>query len=429
MSKDAVNRTTGYYQEKRETLPSRDLHAYQNSALQKIVRHAYAHAPAIRAKFDRDAVGPEEIRAIQDLERLSITHKHELSALQEQAPPFGGFLGVPIDRLKRICMSPGPIYEPEGRHSANDRWTQAFYAAGFRKGDIGQITFSYHLVPPAFWFEDALARLDCIAVPGGVGNTDLQVRMLHDLKVTGYIGTPSFLMTLAHKAEEMGFVPHKDLHLAVGFVAGEKLPQTLRSDLEQRFGMMLRQGYGTADVGCLGYECFHKTGMHQPYNCIVEIVDPETGQQLGPGETGEIVATVFDEVYPMIRFGTGDLSYFTDEPCPCGRTTQRLVKILGRLDQVTKVKGMFIHPGNAAEVAARFPEIARYQVQVTRKGHTDQMVFAVELKTGIPSSSELAGRIEAAIPQHLRVRGRVEFLTPGSLPADGSVIEDRRKWD
>jgi phenylacetate-CoA ligase len=169
--------------------------------------------------------------------------------------------------------------------------------------------------------------------------------------------------------------------------------------------------------------------MHQPYNCIVEIVDPETGRQLGPGETGEIVATVFDEVYPMIRFGTGDLSYYTDEPCPCGRTAQRLVKILGRLDQVTKVKGMFIHPGNAAEVAARFPEIARYQVQVTREGHTDQMVFAVELKAGTPPSPELAGRIEAAIPEHLRVRGQVTFMPAGSLAADGGVIEDRRKWD
>ena len=305
--------------------------------------------------------------SVKDLERLPITHKHELAALQEKAPPFGGFLGLPLDQVKRICMSPGPIYEPEAIHSQNDRWTQAFFAAGFRKGDIGQITFSYHLVPPAFWFEDSLHALGCIATPGGVGNTELQVRMMHDLKVTGYIGTPSFLAAIAKKAREAGYDLQKDLFFEVGFVAGEMLPESLREELETSFGMLVRQGYGTADVGCLAYECFYKNGMHIPYNCIVEIVDPDTGRQLGPGETGAVVVTVFDKVYPMIRFSTGDLSYVTDEPCPCGRTAHRVVKIVGRLDQVTKVKGMFIHPGNADEVAARFSEIDRYQVVVIEK--------------------------------------------------------------
>jgi phenylacetate-CoA ligase len=424
-----MDRTSGYYEPKLETLSSEDKAAYQNAALQKIVQHAYANAPAVRKKFETSHAKPGDIKTLKDLERLPITHKHELAELQQSAPPFGGFLGVPMDRLKRICMSPGPIYEPEEIHSENDRWTQAFFAAGFRKGDIGQITFSYHLVPPAFWFEDALHRLGCIATPGGVGNTELQVRLMHDLKVTGYVGTPSFLVAISKKARDAGYDLQRDLNLEVGFVAGEMLPESLRSELEASFGMILRQGYGTADVGCLAYECYQKKGMHFPYNCVVEIVDPDTGRQLSPGETGEVVATVFDEVYPMIRFGTGDLSCYTDEPCPCGRTAQRLVKILGRLDQVTKVKGMFIHPSNADEVATKFPEIDRYQVVVTREAHVDQMTFAVELKEGYEATRELANRIEAAIPNIMRVRGKVSFLDGGTLPKEYDKIDDRRKWD
>jgi len=423
------DRISGYYDQTLETLSLEDRAAYQNAELKKIVQHAYANAPAIRKKIDDAQVKPDDIKSVKDLERLPITHKHELAALQEQDPPFGGFLGLPMDRLRRICMSPGPIYEPEEIHSQNDRWTQAFFAAGFRKGDIGQITFSYHLVPPAFWFEDALHRLGCIATPGGVGNTDLQVRMMHDLKVTGYVGTPSFLVNVSKKAQEAGYNLDRDLCLEVGFVAGEMLPESLRDELEQGFGMLLRQGYGTADVGCLAYECYYKDGMHFPYNCIVEIVDPGTGRQLGPGETGEVVATVFDEVYPMIRFGTGDLSYFTDEPCQCGRTSNRLVKILGRLDQVTKVKGMFIHPGNADEVAAKFPEIDKYQVVVSREAHVDQMTFTIELKEGVEPAEELAGRIEAAIPESMRVRGKVKFVQKGAIPEGHKKIDDTRKWD
>jgi len=236
-------------------------------------------------------------------------------------------------------------------------------------------------------------------------------------------------VAISKKAREVGYDLKQDLYLEVGFVAGEMLPESLRKELEEAFWDDCSQGYGTADVGCLAYECYHKDGMHSPYNCIVEIVDPETGRQLGPGETGEVVATVFDEVYPMIRFGTGDLSYYTDEPCPCGRTAHRLVKILGRLDQVTKVKGMFIHPGSADEVAAKFSEIDRYQLVVTREVHVDQMTFTVELKEGVEATENLAKRIEAAIPNCMHVRGKVRFLDRGTLPKEYKEVDDRRKWD
>ncbi|MFH2064896.1 MAG: AMP-binding protein [Pseudomonadota bacterium] len=424
-----TDRSKGFYHQTLETMSSDERNQYLSKELQKIVSHAFRNAPAIQKKFASAGLKPQDVRTVKDLEKLPITHKHELASLQKEDPPFGGFLGVPMERLKRICMSPGPIYEPEDTESKNDRWTQAFFAAGFRRGDIGQVTFSYHLVPPAFWFEDALHRLGCIATPGGVGNTEQQVKMMHDLGVTGYIGTPSFLMAVAKKAQEFHYHPQKDLSLKVGFVSGEMLPESLRSELEETFGMIVRQGYGTADVGCMGYECFHKNGMHFPYNCIVEIVDPETGKQLGPGETGEIVTTVFDEVYPMIRFGTGDLSYYTDEPCPCGRTAGRLVKILGRLDQVTKVKGMFIHPGNVDDVAAKFDEIENCQVVVTREGHVDRMTLKVVLAKGILPSHDLAKRIESAIPESMRVRGKVEFIDRGTLPEKFSKIDDQRKWE
>jgi phenylacetate-CoA ligase len=423
------DRTTGFYHQTLETLSPVGREKFLSEELRKIVIHACQNAPAIQKKFASVGLKPNDVRSVKDLEKLPITHKHELASLQKEDPPFGGFLGVPMQRLKRICMSPGPIYEPEDTESKNDRWTQAFFAAGFRKGDIGQVTFSYHLVPPAFWFEDALHRLGCIATPGGVGNTEQQVKMMHDLHVTGYIGTPSFLMAVAKKAQEFGYDLRKDLSLEVGFVSGEMLPESLRSELEETFGMVIRQGYGTADVGCMGFECYHKNGMHFPYNCIVEIVDPETGKQLGPGETGEIVTTVFDEAYPMIRFGTGDLSYYTDEPCPCGRTSGRLVKILGRLDQVTKVKGMFIHPANVDEVAARFKEIKDCQVVVTREGHVDQMIFRAVLAEGVTPSDDLAKQIESAIPQSMRVRGKVEFIERKALPEKYSKIDDQRKWE
>jgi phenylacetate-CoA ligase len=231
------------------------------------------------------------------------------------------------------------------------------------------------------------------------------------------------------KAGELNFNLKKDLALKTAFVAAEMLPESLRDSLESALGVMVRQSYGTADIGCLGYECYEKNGMHFPDDCIVEIVDPATGRQLGPGEVGEVVGTCFNKAYPLIRFGTGDLSYFTDEPCPCGRTTGRLVKIVGRLDQVTKVKGMFIHPLLVDEVAGKFREIKDCQVVVTRQKHQDKMLFRVELRGPCADPQGLAGKIRQVLQDILRVGGEVELLPPGSLPAGYKKIEDKRTWE
>jgi phenylacetate-CoA ligase len=350
--------------------------------------------------------------------------------LQKKNPPFGGFEGVPITEMRRIFISPGPIYEPGEAEYDELGWAQGMYAGGFRPGDIVINTFSYHMVPFALQMVDnSLHMIGCISIPMGVGNTEQQVNILRNLKTNAYCGTPSFLLNIAEKAEEMGFDLRKDLNLRVGFVAAEMLPESLRSKLEEKFGMIIRQTYGTADVRCLGYECIKKNGMHVPDDKIVEIVDPETGKQLGPGKMGEIVATTFNKVYPLIRFGTGDLSVLTETPCPCGRTSSRLLKILGRVDQATKVRGLFVHPGQVGEVASKHSQIGNYQVVITRKEHKDEMTFRIELKEGVSQPEKLKEEIERSIRDVMKIRGDVEFVPKGTIPEGAKKIEDQRTWE
>ena len=425
----AIDRTTGHFRPDLETMTPEARQGYLDGRLREIVDHAWAKAPAMKDRFDRAGLKPEDIRTVRDLEKLPVISKPDLVELQQKDPPFGGLVAVPNAQLRRIFASPGPIYEPYELEYGDDRWAQAFFAAGFRPGDIAQITFSYHMVPFAMMLDDSLALLECLAVPTGVGNTELQVGIMKDLGVNAYLGTPSFLLAMADKAESMGLDLRRDIKLEVAFVAAEMLPETLRNSLEERLGMIIRQSYGTADVGCLGYECYHRNGMHWPDNVIVEVIDPETGRQLGPGETGEVAATVFNKTYPLLRFGTGDLSYYTDEPCPCGRTSNRLVKIVGRADQATKVKGMFIHPGLVDAVARKFEVIDRYQVVVTRAEHKDRMTFHAELKDEALDKDQLKAEVENALKEILRVRGEAVFHPGGTMPQNFEKIEDRRTWD
>jgi phenylacetate-CoA ligase len=283
------------------------------------------------------------------------------------------------------------------------------------------------MVPFALQMVDnSLHMIGCISIPMGVGNTEQQVNILKNFKATGYCGTPSFLLSIAEKAAEMGLDLRKDLNLKVGFVAAEMLPESLRSKLEEKFGMAIRQTYGTADVRCLGYECMKKNGMHVPDDKIVEIVDPDTGRQLGPGKIGEIVATTFNRVYPLIRFGTGDLSILTETPCPCGRTSSRLVKIMGRVDQATKVRGLFVHPGQVDEVASRYPQIVKYQMVIKRK---EEMIFRIELKEDTPKTQELEQQVGQSIRDVMKIRGDVQFVPEGAIPEGAKRIEDQRTWE
>jgi phenylacetate-CoA ligase len=428
--KDQADRTSGFLKKNLERMPFGKRLEYLNQKLRGIVQYAYKHSVAFKKKMDSVGLKPKDIQTTRDLEKIPITKKTELMELQKQNPPFGGFEGIPITELRRIFISPGPIHEPGEADYDELGWAQGMVAGGFRPGDIVINTYSYHMVPFALqMIDNSLHRIGCVTIPAGTGNTEQQVNILREFRATGYCGTPSFLLNIAEKAEEMGLDLRKDLNLKVGCVATEMLPESLRSRLEEKFGMTIRQGYGTADIGCLGYECIRKNGMHVPEDKIVEIVDPHTGKQVGPGKPGEIVATTFGKVYPLIRFGTGDLSILSETPCPCGRTSPRVIKILGRVDQATKVRGLFVHPGQADEVISKHPLIGRYQVVLTRKEHKDEMVFRIELKEEVSEIEKLKKEVERSIRDVMKLRGDVQFVPEGTIPEGAKKIEDLRTWE
>lgn len=423
------DRTSGYFNEKRETMPQEERWNSLNEQLREIVKYAYKHSSAAREKLESVEVRPEEIHTIDDLQRLPITTKSDLVEIQKSTPPFGGFEGVPIEKMRRIYVLPGLIYEPGEWVYKDTRWAEGLFACGFRGGDIALNTFNYQMWPFAFMLDDSLKMLGCTTIPAGLGNTQMQVQIMQQLKVTGYVGTPSFLMSIAERAEGMGLDLRKDFSVDVGFVGAEMLPESLRERLEGSFDMTIRQCYGTVDVGCLGYECVEKGGMHIPDDVIVEIVDPETGKRLPSGATGEIVATNFNPTFPMIRYGTGDLSFLSEDPCPCGRTSIRLMKILGRTDQVTKVRGMFIHPWQTDELIAKYPEVDKYQVVVTRSGYLDEMTFRIELIDESIDKIVLKGRLERDIQDILNLKGKVEFVDRGVIFDKHQKIKDERRWE
>ncbi len=425
-----ADRFQDFFNKNLETMPGKKRLEHLNKKLRGIVQYAYRHSTAFRNKMDSVGLKPKEIRTLKDLEKIPIVEKTDLIGLQKENPPFGGFEGVSVNKMRRIYVSPGPIYEPGAPDYDELGWAQGMYAGGFRPGDIVINTFSYHMVPFALQMVDnSLHMVGCVPIPTGVGNTEQQVNILKYFRATGYCGTPSFLLNIAEKAEEMGLDLRKDLNLNVGFVAAEMLPESLRSKLEEKFGMTIRQTYGTADIGCLGYECMNKNGMHIPDDKIVEIIDPATGAQLGPGKIGEIVATTFSKVYPLLRFGTGDLSMLTDTPCPCGRTSPRLVKIMGRVDQVTKVRGLFVHPGQVDEVAARYPQIARYQMVIKRREDKDEMIFRIEFEESVHRTRALEQQIEQSIRDVMKIRGRVQSVPKGTIPDGAKKIDDQRTWE
>jgi phenylacetate-CoA ligase len=424
-----IDRLHGYYRREKETMSKKRRETYLEKRLSEILRFGYRHSKSIRSRFDAIGLLPQGIKRLKDLEKLPITKKADLVTCQKQTPPFGGFEVVPKKGMRRIYISPGPVFEPGERDYEDIRWAQALYAGGIRKGDIVLNTFNYHLTPLAFMLDDSLEMLGTTVVPIGPGNISMQINLMRQLHVNGFLGTPSFLMAITEAAEGMRLDIKRDLHLKVAFVGAEMFPESLRQKLEGKLEIVLRQAYGTVDVGCLGYECPEKNGMHIPEDVIVEIVDTDTGKQLETGSTGEIVATTFSKVFPLIRFATGDLSYLGKDPCPCGRTSMRLGKILGRTDQVTKVWGIFIHPWQVDEVMAKFPMVANYQVVVTRKEYRDVMTISVELREEVADRLSLKQGIEKEVHEVLKVRGEAVFTERGGIPDRAKKIDDRRIWE
>ncbi|MGQ9646549.1 MAG: phenylacetate--CoA ligase family protein [Thermodesulfobacteriota bacterium] len=424
-----IVRRKGYFDREKETMSERKREVYLKRRLSLILRYGYRHSKWIRSRFDALGLKPEEITDLKDLERLPITKKADLVSAQKENPPFGGFEVVRKKGLRRIYISPGPVFEPGEWDYQDIRWAQALYACGLRKGDVVLNTFNYHLTPLALMLDESLEMLGATVVPVGPGNISMQIQLMRQLHVTAFMGTPSFLMAIADAAEGMHLDLKKDLFLEAAFVGAEMFPESLRQKLEGKLNILVRQGYGTVDVGCLGYECPERIGMHIPEDVMVEIVDTETGKQLETGATGEIVATTFSKTFPMIRFATGDLSYLIKGSCPCGRTSMRLGRIMGRTDQVTKVFGIFIHPWQVDEVMAKFPVVANFQIVVTRKDYRDEMTIYVELKEDVADKAYLKRALEREIQEVLKVKGEVVFVAKGGIPDRAKKIDDRRIWE
>ncbi len=363
------------------------------------------------------------------LAALPVTRKHELLERQQAQranDPFGGFSAIAWRSLRgsngaqRVFQSPGPIYEPEGR--ARDYWrtARALWAAGFRAGDLMHNSFSYHLTPAGSMLESGAHAIGCTVFPGGVGNTELQLQAMVDLKPDGYAGTPSFLRIAMEKAAETGITLPS---LKKAMVSGEAFPAALRDWMRER-GVEAYQSYATADVGLIAYETAAREGLVIDEGVIVEIVRPGTGDPVPEGEVGEVVVTVLNADYPLVRFGTGDLSAFMSGPCPTGRTNTRIKGWMGRADQTAKVRGMFVHPGQVAEVLKRFPQAGRARLVVSGEMANDHMLLKVETASG---DASLAKQMAEAIREVTKLRGDVELCAPGSLPNDGKVIDDVRK--
>ncbi|MDF1555709.1 MAG: AMP-binding protein [Deferrisomatales bacterium] len=421
-----MSRTQGFWNEAAERRSWAEQQEVFGRELRDVVAHAHAHAPAVRAMFDKLGLEPGDIRGLGDLPKLPVTAKAALVELQRRAPPFGGLLAVPPTEIAHIFQSPGPIYDPVAK---GEGWgyEEGLYAAGFRPGDVCINTFSYHMTPAGMMFHDDLTSVGCAVVPTGVGERETQVQIMRTLGAKGYLGMASFLVQIGEKARELGVDPRKDLSLEVAWSIAEPMPPSLRSQVEEMFGCVCRQGYGTADVGCIGYECYHLGGWHLTHRAIVEIVDPTTGTPLPDGETGEVVVTLFNRAYPLLRLGTGDLSALDPGSCACGRHSPKLRGWLGRADQLVKVKGMFLHPGQVQGVLREFPEVKRYRAVATRDGNRDQVTLYID--TGATPEPALVERLQQRLRDVLRIGVAVAAGDDSRFPADGLVLADERVWD
>ncbi len=353
------------------------------------------------------------------LAKLPVLRKSDIAALQKEHPPFGGLNVTPANRARRLLMSPGPIFEPEG--DGVDWWgaARACFAAGFRIGDIVHNSFAYHLTPGGFILESGAQALGCAVIPGGVGNTEQQLEAIAHYKPAGYVGTPDFLKILLDTAGKTG----KDASsIKRALVSGAALPASLREELGKR-GVAVLQCYATAEFGVIAYEFSAREGMIVNESVIVEIVRPGTGDPVAEGEVGEVVVTSFNADYPMIRLGTGDLSAIMPGLSPCGRTNARIKGWMGRADQTAKVKGMFVHPKQVAEVAARHPQLGRLRLVVGREAEQDSMTLLAECAA---PDAALEAAVAATLQSVTKLKGAVKLVGPGALPNDGKVIADER---
>ena len=388
----------------------------------EILRPAAGVVPALGARLAEAGLVPDDLVDVAAVDRLPILSKDDLLDLQAKDPPFGGFL-APGAHIRRIFQSPGPIYEPEA--DVPDPWRAgpALEAAGFGPSDIVLNCFGYHLSPAGVMFEEGAKALGCRVIPAGVGNFDLAVRAARDLGATAYIGLPSYLKALLEKAEEGGGAP---LRFERALVTAEPLPPSLRSWLQERVPVV-RQMYGTAESGTLGYECEAESGLHVPYDALVEVCALDDGAPRLDGGEGQVVVTLFSDHYPLVRFGTGDLSAFAPGDCSCGRPTPRLVGWLGRTGEAVKVRGMFLHPRQVTAVMAQVPAVSTYRFLIDRVDHKDVLRCEVVPAAEGIDHAHLAAEVHDTIRSGLRFDVDVKVVT--ALEAGATPITDLRTWD
>jgi phenylacetate-CoA ligase len=408
----------------RETRDPETREAALMAALARQIAHARAHAPAY-ASILAD-VEPEAVSDRAALAALPVTRKADLAARQKAAPPLGGFAALAPGAAARLFASPGPVYEPEGPRADFWRAARALFAAGFRTGDVVHNSFSYHLTPGGWILDSGLRALGCAVVPAGIGNTEAQVQAIAQFRPAGFTGTPDYLKVLLDAGAEAG---QDCSSITKALVSGGALFVSLRREYAER-GIAVLQAYATADLGVIAYESAPDEGMILDEDLILEIVRPGTGDPVPEGEVGEVVVTLLDPDYPLVRLATGDLSAILPGPSPCGRTNQRIKGWMGRADQTTKVKGMFVHPSQVAEVVKRHPEIAKGRLVVSREGESDAMTLHCELAPEhAAAAGEALGRaIGESLQAVCKLKGEVRLCPPGALANDGKVVEDARAY-
>jgi phenylacetate-CoA ligase len=420
----ALKKRRPEYFDRLETRSPQAREAALMAALPRHIAHAKRRASGF-ARILKD-VDPKKITSRKALASLPVTRKSDLVALQKEIPPLGGLSATPVEKLARLFISPGPIYDPEGRGTNWWRSARGLFAGGFRASDVVINTFSYHFTPAGSMLESGALALGCTIVPTGTGQTEMQVAAIRDLRISAFVGTPSFLKLIVEKADEL----KADIScLAKAQVGAEYLPPALRKAMSER-GIRVSQCYASADLGLIAYESFMpdgalNEGMILEEGLILEIVRPGTGAPVPAGEVGEVVITTFNRDYPLIRFGTGDLSALLPGKSPCGRSNVRIKGWMGRADQSTKVRAMFVTPAQISEIVRRHPEVARARLVVEGDANNDRMTLKCEVSA---RPEALADAIVATIREVTKLRGEVQWAEKGSLPNDGKVIDDLRKY-
>jgi phenylacetate-CoA ligase len=401
-----------------------------NARARELVAHAYAHAPAIKDLMDAAGVTPADITGVDDLHKIPVTSKDRLVELHRTNPPFGGFLAMDIDDLPRIYVSPGPIFDPQPPNPQGWASLEMFRYVGFGRGDRVLNTFMYHLVPAGILLDEALRGVGATVLPTGPGNTELQIQLMVALKATGFVGQPSYLMTILDKCAEMG-IPKEAIPLKKALFSAEPYTPTQRARFEGDYGMKTTSGYGTADLGLIAFTMGEIQGFCVTENVYMQVCDPQTGAPLPAGEVGEVVVTLYNPSYPLIRFGTGDLGVLAPTPDPATGGRQQLLGLFGRSGEAVKVRGMFMHPNQLRMAFMRYTGVvAGYQAVITRPDNRDNVTLRVALHEGAQGGDALAAELRQAVEVAARLKvDAVEFVTPDALDPNGRTVQDARTWE